>query len=223
MDAGPLSQEEFKIIMENKKCKICRRLGVKLFLKGERCLSPKCSIIRRPYPPGEKPKKRRRGGSEYGKELSEKQKLKSWYNLREKQFSNYVKSILLKGGKKENTAELLVEKLESRLDNVVFRLGFCLSRKQAKQIVNHGHFLVNGRKVDIPSYQVKKGDVISVKPADKKKPFLKDIANILKKHQAPSWIEFNKEKLEAKIAGKPNLQEASPPAEISAIFEFYSK
>lgn len=209
--------------MNSKKCKICRRLGVKLFLKGDRCLYPKCAVVRKPYPPGERPKKRRRGGSEYGKELSEKQKLKNWYHLREKQFSNYVKSVLSKKISNENTSELLIRKLESRLDNLVFRMGFSPSRRQAKQLVGHGHFLVNGRKVDIPSYQVKKGDIVSVKKGDEGKPFLKNIANILKKHQSPSWIKFDPKKLEAEIIGQPSLEEASPPAEISAIFEFYSK
>jgi len=209
--------------MDNKKCKICRRLGVKLFLKGERCISPKCAMIKKPYPPGEKSKKRKRGGSEYGKELSEKQKLKNWYNLKEKQFSNYVKDVLNKRSRKENASELLIRKLENRLDNVIFRLGFCFSRKQSRQLVNHGHFLVNNRKVDIPSYQVRKGDIISVKLSDKEKPFLKDVINTLKQHQVPSWIKFDFEKLEAEIINQPNLEEAMPPAEISAIFEFYSK
>ena len=192
-------------------------------MKGDRCLSPKCAIIKKPYAPGEKPKKRKRGISEYGKELSEKQKLKNWYNLREKQFSNYVKDVLAKRSKKENTATLLIRKLENRLDNVIFRLGFCSSRKQSRQLVNHGHFLVNNRRVDIPSYQVKKGDIISIRPAGKEKPFFKNIISILEKHQTPSWIKFNAKKLEAEIIGQPSLEEAMPPAEVSAIFEFYSK
>ena len=117
--------------MKNTKCKICRRLGVKLFLKGERCLSPKCAMVKRDYAPGEKGKRRRRTFSEYGKELREKQKLKNWYNLRERQFRNYVKEVLAKRGKVEDAGSLLVEKLESRLDNVVFRMGFVSSRNQS--------------------------------------------------------------------------------------------
>lgn len=209
--------------MKDKKCKICRRLGVKLFLKGERCLSPKCPIITRPYPPGEKGKRRTRQSSEYGKELSEKQKLKNWYNLRERQFRKYVKEILGKRGKMEDAGTLLIRKLESRLDNVVFRMGFTPSRVQARQIVNHGHFLVNEKKVNIPSYQVKKGDKISLRVSSRKKAIFQNIPTILKKYQAPSWIKINIEKLEGEIVGEPNLEEAAPPAEISTIFEFYSR
>jgi len=209
--------------MKDKKCKICRRLGVKLFLKGERCLSQKCPIITKPYPPGEKGKRRTRQSSEYGKELSEKQKLKNWYNLRERQFRKYVKEILEKREKMEDAGTLLIRKLESRLDNVVFRMGFTPSRVQARQIVNHGHFLVNEKKVNIPSYQVKKGDKISLCANSRKKAIFQNIPTILKKYQAPSWIKINAEKLEGEIVGQPNLEEAAPPAEISTIFEFYSR
>jgi len=209
--------------MKDKKCKICRRLGVKLFLKGERCLSQKCPIITKPYPPGEKGKKRTRQRSEYGKELSEKQKLKNWYNLRERQFRKYVKEVLEKRGKVEDAGALLIKKLESRLDNVVFRMGFTPSRAQARQIVNHGHFLVNEKKVNIPSYQVKKRDKISLHASSRNKAMFQDLPTILKKHQAPSWIKINIEKLEGEIVGEPNLEEAALPAEISTIFEFYSR
>jgi len=209
--------------MKDKKCKICRRLGVKLFLKGERCFSQKCPMITRPYAPGEKGKKRTRPPSEYGKELREKQKLKNWYNLKERQFRKYVKEVLGKRGKVEDAGVLLVRKLESRLDNVVFRMGFTLSRVQARQIVNHGHFLVNGRKVNIPSYQVKKGDKISLHASSRNKAIFQNLPISLKKHQAPSWIKINIEKLEGEIVGQPNLEEAGLPAEISTIFEYYSK
>ncbi len=209
--------------MKDKKCKICRRLGVKLFLKGERCLSQKCPIITKPYPPGEKGKKRTRQRSEYGKELSEKQKLKNWYNLKERQFRKYVKEVLEKRGKVEDAGALLIKKLENRLDNVVFRMGFTPSRVQARQIVNHGHFLVNEKKVNIPSYQVKKGDKISLRAGSRNKAIFQDLPTILKKHQVPSWIKINIEKLEGEIVGQPNLEEAAPPAEISTIFEFYSR
>ncbi len=210
--------------MSNEKCKICRRLGVKLFLKGERCISPKCAMIKSPYPPGEKRKKRSRSGfSEYSKELSEKQKIKNWYNLREKQFSNYVKGVLNKRNKKEDAGTALIKKLEFRLDNIVFRLGFSPSRKTARQLVSHGHFLVNNRKVDVPSYQVRKGDIISLHSSSKDKTFLKNILPALKKHQTPSWIKFNPDKLEGEITGEPSLEEASLPGEILTVFEFYSK
>ncbi len=218
-----LEECNLKLKMKDKKCKICRRLGVKLFLKGERCLSQKCPIITKPYPPGEKGKKRARQSSEYGKELSEKQKLKNWYNLKERQLRKYVKEILEKRGKMEDAGTLLIKKLESRLDNVVFRMGFTSSRAQARQIVNHGHFLVNDKKVNIPSYQVKKGDKISLRVSSRKKAIFQNIPTILKKYQAPSWIKINIEKLEGEIVGQPNLEEAASPAEISTIFEFYSK
>ncbi len=214
---SPLCKE-----MINSKCKICRRLGQKLFLRGERCLSPKCTIIKRPYPPGIKKKRRGGGLSEYGKELREKQKLRFWYGLEEKQMKNYVKDILAKRGKED--AELaLINKLESRLDNVIFRLGFASSRAQARQLVNHGFFAVNNKKTNYPSYQVKKGDVISINPSSQKKNIFKDLKIKIKKYKTPSWITLDAEKLEGKIAGKPTLEEAAPPAEISAIFEFYSR
>ncbi len=209
--------------MKNNKCKICRRLGVKLFLKGEKCLSSKCSMIKKPYPPGMKGKRRTKKISEYGKELNEKQKLKNWYNLREKQFRNYVKEVLGRRGKVEDAGALLIKKLERRLDNVVFRLGFASSRVQARQIVNHNHFLVNGKRVNIPSYQVKKGDRISLKPSSQKKTIFQDLPTVLKKHKPPSWIELDAKKLEGKIISEPTLEEAAPPVEISSIFEFYSR
>lgn len=198
---------------------------MKLFLKGDKCLSPKCPMIKKPYPPGEKRKRRRRGGglSEYGKELAEKQKLKNWYNLSERQFRNYVKEVLEKRGRVEDAGALLVKKLESRLDNVVFRMGFASSRSQARQVIGHGHFLVNGKKVNIPAYQVKKGDKISLLPKSQKKATFQNLPTTLKKYKPPSWIELELEKLEGKVIGLPSLEEANPPAEISAIFEFYSR
>lgn len=198
---------------------------MKLFLKGDRCLSPKCAMVKRPYPPGLKLKKKRRSGafSEYAKELREKQKLKNWYNLRERQFRKYVMAVLDKRGRVENASALLIKKLESRLDNVIFRMGFFSSRVQARQAVNHGHFLVNGKKINIPAYQVKKGDIISLRSSSRKKAIFQNISTILKKQKPPSWIELNSEKLEGKIIGEPSLEEAVSPAEVSSIFEFYSR
>lgn len=209
--------------MPGAKCRICRRVGVKLFLKGERCLSPKCAIIKKPYSPGQKPKRRTRNISEYAKELREKQKMRNWYNLKEKQFKKYVKEVLDKPGKAEDAGELLIRGLATRLDNVIFRLGFASSRAQAKQLANHNHFLVNGKRVNIPSFQVKKGDVISLSEASRKKPIFKNIQIILKKTKAPAWIELNPEKLEGKIISMPTLAEAAPPAEIHSVFEYYSR
>ena len=209
--------------MRNATCKICRRLGVKLFLKGEKCLSPKCPMVRKPYPPGAKKKRRGRALSEYGKELREKQKLKNWYNLEEEQFRNYVKEVLEKRGKVEDAISLLVEKLESRFDNVVFRLGLATSRPQARQLISHGHFLLNGQTTNIPSRQLRKGDIVSVHPSSRKLSFFRDISNSLKKHEVPVWLRLKIDKMEGTVIDKANIETAAPPAEISAIFEYYSR
>jgi len=215
--------------MTNQTCKICRRLGTKLFLKGEKCLSPKCPILRRPYPPGRK-KKRKGTISEYGKELREKQKLRNWYNLSETQFKNYVKEILKKRGRvsgekaiKEDTPTLLIQKLEMRLDNVVFKMGFAESRPQARQLISHGHFLINKKKVNIPSYQVKKGDRITISENSRGKSIFKNLLPLLKKKQIPSWLLVDAKKLEGEVKSLPTLAEVAPPVEISMIFEFYSR
>jgi len=209
--------------MQNNKCKICRRLGTKLFLKGEKCLSPKCSLIKKPYPPGMKKKRRTAALSEYGKELREKQKLRNWYNLRERQLRKYVKDILKRRGKVKDASGLLIQKLESRFDNVILRLGLTNSRAQARQNVSHGHFLINGRPVNLPSYQLKKGDKITINPAYQKSKAFSNLTPLLKKHQAPAWLKLNAENLEWEVVGVPTLEEAAPPAEISTIFEYYSR
>jgi len=196
---------------------------VKLFLRGEKCLSPKCPMIKKAYPPGQKRKRRPIPPSEYGKELRERQKLKNWYNLKERQFKNYVKKVLDRRGKVEDTSELLIKILEIRLDNVVFRLGLSASRLQARQLVSHGHFLVNGKSIDTPSYQVKNGDIILVKPQKIKKANFQNLKNLLKKYKPPSWLELNAEKLEGRVIGEPTIEEAAPPVEVSSIFEYYSR
>jgi len=185
-------------------------------------------MVKRPYPPGQKGKRRPTPPSEYGKELREKQKLKKWYNLEERQFKNYVKEVLEMRGRIGDTGSLLIKKLESRLDNIIFRLGFTPSRGQAKQLVSHGHFLINGKEVDIPSYLVKKGDIIALRPRKIKKngtsvEGVQNLKNLLKKNKAPAWLELDIEKLEGKVVGEPTLEEAAPPVEISAIFEYYSR
>ncbi len=206
--------------METSKCKICRRTGTKLFLRGERCLSAKCAMVKRPYAPGVKVKKFRKTVSEYGKELTEKQKLKNFYHLREKQFSNYVKTILEKKGRVGDASLLLIKKLEHRLDNVIFRLGFALSRAKARQLVSHGHFLVNGRKTDIPSYQTKIGDKIRLRAQSEKKTVFKEGS---KKEDLPAWLRYDPEKKEAEVIGEAFVEESALPAEIASVFEFYSK
>ncbi len=209
--------------MLNSRCKICRRLGVKLLLKGERCLLPKCSMIKKPYPPGEKRKRKTRPLSEYGKELREKQKLKNWYNLKEKQFGKYIKGILQKKGKVKEPSSQLVKILESRLDNVVFRLGFGVSRQMSRQMISHKHFLVNDKAVSIPSYLVKKGDRISMNKKSVEKNIFQNLIVSLKKHVPPAWLKLDVKMLEGKVVGQPSLEEVAPPVEISAIFEYYSK
>lgn len=201
--------------MQYAKCKICRRLGEKLFLKGEKCFSPKCVMIKKAYPPGQKTRRRRRGVSEYGKELCEKQKLKNWYNLGERQFRGYVKQVLGHRAKGKDSSSILIGKLETRLDNVIFRLGFASSRAKARQLVSHGHFSVNDRRVNIPSYSVDKGDIVQV--------VSKVLPKIIEKHKPPKWLKFDVKKNKGEIVGAPTLEEAALPVEISAIFEYYSR
>jgi small subunit ribosomal protein S4 len=182
-------------------------------------------MIVKPYPPGTRGKRRKGGFSEYGKELLEKQKLRHWYNLGERQFKNYVIEVLEESRKKgEDATQTLIRRLESRLDNIIYRLGLASSRAQARQLVSHGHFLVNDKPVNIPSMELKKGDVIKVRPSSLKKNIFKNLALVgIKKHQPPSWLKLNPEKLEGEVVGVPTVESASPPAEISAIFEYYSK
>lgn len=209
--------------MQYDQCKTCRRLGEKLFLKGDRCYSAKCVMMKRPFAPG--PQKKRKGGnpSEYKKSLNEKQTLKKWYGLSERQFKRYVLETLEKMGKVDDVSVELIKKLEKRLDNVVFRMGFAKSRVQARQMVSHGYFKINGKPVNIPSYQVDKDDIIALKENKKNKGIVKDLANELKRKEAPAWLALNKDKLEAKAIGEPNLDEAKAPGEISLIFEYYSR
>ena len=209
--------------MTTDKCKICRRLGDKLFLKGERCLSPKCAMIRKPYAPGQKNKKRTGLLSIFGKELREKQKLKNWYNLRERQFRNYVEEVLKKRGGTEDASTQLIQILERRLDNVVLKLGFVNSRVQARKLISQRHFLVNGRIVNYPSMSVKIGDKVQIRPESLKKGMFKNISSTIKKHVPPSWLSLNINNYEGEIKSLPTFEEAATPVEVAAIFEFYSR
>jgi len=213
--------------MANPKCKICRRTGRKLFLKGEKCNSTKCPMIKKAYAPGNSGKRRKRGLSEYGKELKEKQKLRECYGLRERQFRKYIDDVLERTHntsiKEENPAEILIRILESRLDNVIFRLGFADSRRQARQLVNHGHFLLNDKPIRRPSAILKKGDKVSIRPSSQKSEFFIKRIPQLKKFETSSWLFLDKKNIEGKVQTVPNLEEALPPAEISSIFEFYSR
>jgi len=181
-------------------------------------------MVKKPYPPGLQRKRRRSILlSEYGKELNEKQKLKNYYGLRENQFKRYVEEILKARGKVEDAGILLIKKLEKRLDNVVFRLGFARSRREARELVSHGHFLVDSKPVNIPSFQVEKGQVISVKESKKKKPYFKNLSVFLKNYQPPAWLKLDSQKLEGKIIEEPTGEDIGVPLDVSAIFEFYSR
>lgn len=205
-------------------CRKCRRAGEKLYLKGERCYSPKCALVKRNNTPGFQGKdKRFRRLSSYGEQLKEKQKLRHSYNLKERKFKRYVKEAMSQRGKGGNSQDLLVKALEKRLDNVVFRMGIASSRRGARQIVGHGHLLVNGRKVDIPSYELNKGDKITVKESSlEKEPFVSLKAR-MEGYTAPSWVKFNLKSQEGEVVGEPTIEEAAPPADLPLIFEYYSR
>jgi small subunit ribosomal protein S4 len=202
------------------KCKKCRRAGQKLFLKGERCFSQKCALTRRPYAPGAHGKSFKKRISEYGHQLAEKQKVRYTYGVSDHQFKKYFKEIIRQRGDKE---ELFIKKLEARLDNVVFRLGWAKSRRLARQMVSHGHLLVNQRKVNIPSYQVKKGDLIGIKKGNEKLSLFKDIEAQLKKHKVPVWLALDKKKFQGEVKNEPQVENLREVGEISMIIEYYSR
>ena len=200
-------------------CRVCRREGCKLFLKGERCYSDKCSVTRRNYAPGDHGQKNKKL-SEYGTQLREKQKTKAFYGVGEKQFRKYFE---MAENKKGITGEQLLQILESRIDNVVYRAGFGASRAQARQLVNHGHFEVNGKKVDIASYLVKPGDVIAVRENKKDNKTIKENVEANHLKPVPDWIEKDDEKLQAKIVRLATREEVDIPVEEHLIVELYSK
>lgn len=200
-------------------CRLCRREGVKLFLKGDRCYSDKCAVERRPYAPGMAGKKRPRD-SEYRLQLREKQKAKRIYGVLEKQFRNYYKLATRMPG---ITGENLLRLLETRLDNVVYRLGFAASRDEARQMVRHGHFLVDGRRVDIPSYRVKAGQTIAVAPNAKDLSVIKAALISSSKIEIPGWLEVDMEKLQGKVLSLPSREQIDAPVREQLIVELYSK
>lgn len=204
---------------KDEQCRICRREGQKLFLKGSRCYSDKCSVTRRNYAPGEHGQGKKKL-SEYGTQLREKQKTKSFYGVGEKQFRKYFE---MAENKKGITGENLLQILESRLDNVIYRVGFGSSRAQARQLVNHGHFDVNGVKTDIASYLVKPGDVITVRENKKENKTLKENIEANNARPIPEWLEKNNEKLEAKVLRLAAREDVDLPVEEHLIVELYSK
>ena len=203
----------------NSKCAKCRRAGEKLMLKGEKCLGPKCPFGKRNYAPGvHGPSNKHSKLSGYGKQLKEKQKVKRMYGLMERQFSNYVEEASRKVG---DTSKWLIQYLESRLDNTVFRAGLAKARLSARQLVSHGLVTVNGRKVDVPSFRVKPGMVISIKEGSKKKKVMENVSERLAKAEFPSWISVDAKALSAKVLNAPTLE--NPNYNAQSIIEFYSR
>lgn len=209
--------------MQDAKCKRCRREGEKLFLKGERCYSQKCAVVRKPYPPGihGQKKRGRREKSEFSRQLHEKQKMRFSYGISESQFSSYVENAL--SSHTGDVVKKLTESLEMRLDNVVFRLGFAMSRSIASQMVSHGHILVNGKKVFTPSYQTRVGSIISIAPTSRSKGMFPNLEITLKKHQTPSWISLVPEKYEGTITSLPKVEDMVRLYDVKSIIEYYSR
>ncbi|MCI8594574.1 MAG: 30S ribosomal protein S4 [Oscillospiraceae bacterium] len=201
-------------------CRQCRREGQKLFLKGDRCYTDKCAIDRRQYAPGMHGNGRNKKLSEYGMQLREKQKARRYYGVLESQFRKYYE---MAAARKGVTGENLLSILESRLDNAVYRLGFAMSRPEARQLVRHGHFTVNGRKVDIPSYLVKPGEVIALKEESRSLDKFKSAMEANGSRPAPKWMEFDKNNLVAKVVSAPAREDVDLPIEEHLIIELYSK
>jgi len=200
-------------------CRLCRREGEKLFLKGDRCYSDKCAIEKRPYPPGQAGKKRPRE-SEYRVQLREKQKTKRMYGMLEKQFRSYYEEANRQQG---ITGENLLRLLETRLDNVVYRLGFAKSRSEARQIVRHGHIQVNGKRVDIPSYRVRAGDLVQVAPKAKDLLVIKAAIISNERSTVPGWLEVDIEKLQGSVISLPTRDQIDLTVKENLIVELYSK
>lgn len=200
-------------------CRICRREGTKLFLKGDRCFSEKCAIDRRNYPPGQHGQGRARV-SDYGLQLREKQKVKRMYGLLENQFRRtMVDATRMKGRSGENLLALL----ERRLDNVVFRLGFTTSRAEARQLVRHGHFLVNGRKTDIPSRRLRPGDRVTLREKSRNIARITGALEVLERRAVPSWLELDKDRFEGVVKALPAREEITMPIQEQLIVELYSR
>jgi small subunit ribosomal protein S4 len=203
------------------KCRKCRRAMDKLFLKGDRCNTPKCGLVRRASIPGMHGKKMSRNLSEFGMQLAVKQKIKRIYGILEKQFRKHFDEVK---GKKGVIGDLLLERLEMRLDNIVYRIGIGSSRTQARQLVSHGWIRVNGKKVNIPSYRIKVGDIVSLNPNKLSKNYLKNIEQVLKnKKDFPAWISFDNKELSGKINGTPKRDEMGINIDAQVVVEYYSR
>ncbi len=200
-------------------CRFCRREGLKLYLKADRCFTDKCSFDRNQYPPGQHGQRRMRV-SEYGLQLREKQKVKRVYGLLEKQFRRYF---TMAAGQKGNTGENLLFLLENRLDNTVYRLGFAGTRAEARQFVNHGHVQVNGRRVDISSYQMKTTDVVTIREKSRKVQRIVDCLEQAINRPQMSWLELDKDAFSGKVVGSPVRAELTMPIQENLIVELYSR
>ena len=200
-------------------CKLCRREGQKLFLKGERCYSDKCALSRRSYAPGQHGQNRKKV-SEYGLQLRAKQKTRRFYGVLEGQFAKYFEMATKQQGM---AGENLLRILESRIDNIVYRAGMASSRAEARQLVRHGHFTVDGKKVNIPSFLVKEGQVITVKEGSRKSPKFEAIAAAAAHHTAPGWLDFDKDNLVGKVNAMPTREDIDLPINEQLIVELYSR
>jgi len=222
MDVENENQEEYKNMAKNTnpKCKLCRRAGEKLFLKGERCYSPKCAMVKRNYPPGFHGPKGKKRITDYGQQLAEKQKAKRQYNILEKQFKIIFEKARKKSG---NAGDNFLKLLEMRFDNALYRIGIADSKPQARQMINHGLFTINDKKVDIPSYQLKTGEIIKIKDNKKNVKIFQSLLKKMEKKEMPSWINFDIKNTSAKILHEPDIKEIKPNFNIQMIIEYYSK
>ena len=201
-------------------CRLCRREGMKLFLKGERCYTEKCAIEKRNLPPGQHGQGRKKRPSDYGQQLREKQKVKRIYGLLERQFRLYFQRAAQQSG---ITGESLLRQLELRLDNVVYSLGFAASRAQARQLVRHGHVEVNGKKINIPSYQARKGEVIQVREKSRKNEQIRQAVETASGRGIPAWLELNPEQFRGTVLDVPKREDIRLPIQEQLIVELYSK
>ncbi|MDP3245127.1 MAG: 30S ribosomal protein S4 [bacterium] len=204
----------------NAKCKICRRAGEKLLLRGERCNGPKCAIVKRNYPPGVHGQTSKRRLTPFGLQLKEKQKAKRTYGLRERQMKNYyLQSKKIKG----DTARTFLKYLEMRLDNVLYRLGFAKSRNQARQLATHKHVTINGRVNNRPSAQIKVNDTVAIKPSARENKIFQDMPVTLAKQETPLWLKLNAKDYSGQVIGEPTMEEMRQNFDIKVIVEFYSR
>ena len=201
-------------------CRLCRREDMKLFLKGERCYTDKCGYERRAYPPGQHGQSRRRKRSDYGEQLREKQKVKRIYGIAEKQFRGYYYKALRAKGVSGHT---LIQLLERRLDNVVYRMGFASDHAEARQLVRHGHFTVNGKKVNIPSYLVRARDIVQVRESSQKMARINEALAAVDRRGVPQWIQLDKENFRGAIVQLPSREDVTLPIREQLIIELYSK